>query len=367
MKKILYLIDNLEGGGAERQFCELVRAMKDNKDYEPHAGVLLKTKEGHTGMLAGIKINYFLRNSRFDISPLFKIIRYVKKHNIDFIHSYMLMAGEFGLLAAKICRIPIVCGTIRNAKDGNWKHFLRTRYHSLFADIAIANTEAGFKNRFKKMRPHFRVVYNGMDLSRFSIKEKEKKKMRDELRVNKNQKIICMAARFTKEKDHVTLIKAVKELIKIYPDLIVLLAGTGNRKKDIENLVLRYDLNKNVRFLGFRNDVEKIISISDISILLTNTKIHFEGIANTLIESMALQVPVIATAGGGTDELVVHKLNGIKVRAFDEKGVVAAVEYLFAHKKERAKMISNAYQMVSEKYTLKRYLEDNIRIYGELF
>ena len=61
-------------------------------------------------------------------------------------------------------------------------------------------------------------------------------------------------------------------------------------------------LKDKIIFLGKIANVENIINIFDIGILITNSKVHGEGVSNSIIEYMALGKPVIATRGGGTDQ-----------------------------------------------------------------
>jgi glycosyltransferase involved in cell wall biosynthesis len=366
--RILFLIDSLEGDGAERQFCELVRGVKTRTSYEPHVGVL-EAREGHSWMLreAGVPIHQFLRSRRIDISPLFKIRRYLREHSISLVHTYMFLAGEFGLIAAKLQGLPVICASIRNAKDRSWKDSIRVRYQSLLADIAVGNSRAGFTSRFRKMRSHFVVIPNGMDFARFDRGEPERESLRSELRLEREAVVLCMAARFEKNKDHLTLIRAVHQLVGEGREVTLLLPGEGEKRAEMERIASELGLGNRVKFLGHRRDIEGLISLCQVSISLTNTRYHLEGISNSIIESMALRVPVIATRGGGTDELIVDGENcGIKVDCFNIAEVAAAIKHLLDNKPQRDRMVENAYRMVRSRHNLDRYLDDNLKLYARL-
>ena len=105
---------------------------------------------------------------KFDLfGPLFQIALYIRQNKIDIVHTFMNMGSLFGVLAAKITGRPAVASMIRDAKDSSVREKYLKLFISKIADIYVANSHAGFKNRFSKIEPHFRVVYNGIDLSRF--------------------------------------------------------------------------------------------------------------------------------------------------------------------------------------------------------
>lgn len=373
--RILYLIDGLEGDGAERQLCELVKGVQNVEGYEPHVGVLETNESGHAWMLEerGITVNEFVRRYRFDLSPVPRIVKYIREQKIDLIHAYMTMGSEFGLIAGKYCGIPVITSSIRDAMNRHWRDAIRTWYQSRFGDIAVANSMAGFTSRFKNIREKFRVIHNGFDLDRFLISDAARAELGEEIGLTGKERLICMAARFEPQKDHRTLIAAVDQLRGMHPETLLLLAGQGQTLEAVEKFSHELGVERNVRFIGHRRDVERVFSICEASVLLTNTDIHLEGISNTIIESMALGVPVVATRGGGTDEILSDaELRGppyeygIKVNAFDVDQVANGLAYLLDNEADRVRIGENAKKMVRARFNLKRFIDDNVSLYREL-
>jgi glycosyltransferase involved in cell wall biosynthesis len=182
-----------------------------------------------------------------------------------------------------------------------------------------------------------------------------------------------MAARMEPQKDHRTLIAAVGQLRRTHPDIMLLLAGQGQTRPELEEYCRELDVADNVKFVGHRRDVERVMSICVASVLLTNTDIHHEGISNTIIESMALGVPVVATRGGGTDEILPDtELGGppyefgVKVDAFAVDQVANGLAYLLDNEAERICIGENANAMVRARFNLKRFIVDNVNLYREL-
>ena len=204
--KILYLIDSLAFGGAERQFVELIKGL-DRSRYEVHLICLNKETAGYTDILTelGVIVHYFCRAYKYDIRPVFSVSRYINKNQIDLVHPFMNLGGLVGVLAAKLSGRPVVCSAIRDAKDKGIKGAVSKKALSILADIFVANSRAGFTNRFHNIKPHFRVVYNGIDFSRFNINTNNLVELKQNLGIDRFEYIIGMVGSLSKNKDQETL------------------------------------------------------------------------------------------------------------------------------------------------------------------
>jgi glycosyltransferase involved in cell wall biosynthesis len=109
-----------------------------------------------------------------------------------------------------------------------------------------------------------------------------------------------------------------------HPEAVFLIAGEGSGRDDLERRAHREGLLDVVRFLGFRDDVPALLAASDILVLPSRS----EGFPNTLLEGMALGVPVVATRADGIPELVVDGVTGALVDVDDEPRFTAEVARL---------------------------------------
>jgi glycosyltransferase involved in cell wall biosynthesis len=106
-------------------------------------------------------------------------------------------------------------------------------------------------------------------------------------------------------------------------------------------------------FLGKRSDVESIVNIFDVAVLLTNTEVHGEGISNSIIEYMALSKPVIATRGGGTDEVVIDNKNGYLIDFRSKNQLIEKIEIFINDNDKKLELGTKGNQMVHETFDLK--------------
>jgi predicted dehydrogenase/glycosyltransferase involved in cell wall biosynthesis/threonine dehydrogenase-like Zn-dependent dehydrogenase len=112
------------------------------------------------------------------------------------------------------------------------------------------------------------------------------------------KKILLTVARFSKQKDHATLIHALPAVLAADPDAVLLLAGSGEEMGAMRALVEKLALAPHVLFLGQRADIADLMAIADLLVLPS----RFEGLPLAVLEAMSLGLPVVATRIGGTVE-----------------------------------------------------------------
>ncbi len=121
-------------------------------------------------------------------------------------------------------------------------------------------------------------------------------------------------------------------------------------------------INKQIIFTGKRNDIESIIQLMDIGMLIT----FYEGISNAIIEYMAMGKPVIATRGGGTEELVIDGVNGYLVEQKNQEQIIEKLELLLNDVNLRIIMGMRAHRWVRDQFNLNEKTNQYIEVYHKL-
>jgi glycosyltransferase involved in cell wall biosynthesis len=147
--------------------------------------------------------------------------------------------------------------------------------------------------------------------------------MRKQLNAPTEARIVGMVGAFSELKDYHTYYAAARILLEKYPDIIFLAIGKGTDSGQSRNLIGKEYLD-HFRLLGRKSDVESYINAMDISVLSTFT----EGISNFILESMAIAKPVVATAGGGTCEILVDQETGFLVNPSNPAQMAEKIERL---------------------------------------
>jgi glycosyltransferase involved in cell wall biosynthesis len=370
LKKVLYVIGQLDWGGAERQLLYLIKGL-DRERYRPFLCVL-STSLGMLPLYQAEDIPVF-RFKRFlprlDISRFFRLAALIKKTQPDLIHSYLLPANIYSCLAGRISGVPVIISE-RNFdpfKFGGGTNFDRylERLISPLASALIANSKAGavqVSRRTGIPQEKIYVVYNGIELDR--VKSCQDHKIRLELGLSDALPVIGIVGSLVgKRKDHATFLQAMKLLSTYYlGDVRIICVGTGPKFKETVSLAKELGLNDRIIFTGFRPDVPDIMMVLDLLVSSSQR----EGMPNVVMEAMAAGKPVVATAVGGTPELVVHEETGLLVSPRDPQALAASVHQILADPERSRRMGKAGRQRIEQHFTLERMVTKTETIYEQI-
>lgn len=363
--KIVLLIDSLTSGGKERRFVELLKGLKNCKDIS--CEVVILSNEVHYKEIYNLNfpIHFLPRNLKKDIRIFQQLYFICKKFAPDIIHSWESMCTVYALPTAKILRIKLINAMIADAPDKLKvfsKLWFRAKVTFPFSDIVLSNSLAGLKayNVPKKQGHH---IHNGIDMRRMKIAH-ETEKIRKKFHIQ-SKIVIGMVGAFSPRKDYYTFIKAAKVLISKNYDITFMAVGDGPDLKRCKSLVNEQE-NKKILFTGLQSDIESLVNLFDIGVLTTNQNVHGEGISNAIMEYMALGKPVVATKGGGTNELVIHAKTGFLIKNKDTEALVKNIELLIEDAALRKQMGEDGKQQIITNFSLNRMTENYIKLYHSL-
>ncbi len=366
--KILFFIDSLSSGGKERRLVELMKGLKLNPEI--NFEIVIMDKEVHYQQVFDLNINihYLLRKTKKDLSVFPKFYNICKNYRPDIVHCWDSMTAIISAPACKLLNIKLVNGMVvdtpvrRNIFNKIW---LRAQLTFLFSNKIIGNSKAGLV-AYKAPPEKSSCIYNGMDFKRFENLKSSTIIQKEIFEENFDNLFVAgMVAGFDSRKDYETLIKGAQSLISTNDSIRFVLVGVGSKFIEIKNSVSPFLKNK-IIFLGRRVDVESIINLFDVGILLTNSKVHGEGISNSLIEYMALSKPVIATRGGGTDEVVFDNQNGFLIDPDNSGQFIESVQKLINSKELCIKFGQAGSKIVHASFDLKMMTDNYISMYKKL-
>ncbi len=233
--------------------------------------------------------------------------------------------------AGRLARIPVVWHCRNLLEAGMWD---TDRIFAWLPDRIICNSDA-IAARFagSRWQHRIRTILNGVDLGEFHP-DISGATVRAELGWTRDP-IIAATSRLDPEKGHETLLDAMRIVTQHRPDCRLLIAGAASvnqaaRHAALQHRISALQLNSAVRLLGFRRDMPPLLAAADICVLTADA----EACGRVLFEAMAMAKPVVATASGGTPEIVVDGVTGLLV-APRNAGVLA--EALLALLKDPAR------------------------------
>ncbi len=203
------------------------------------------------------------------------------------------------------------------------------------------------------------VIYNGIDVGPVPDRT-TRAQVRADLGVTDDVLVMATIARLDPVKDLAVLLKAVHEASADVP-LLLLVIGDGPERAGLEAEASALGLGGCVRFLGHRNDARRWLAGCDVYV---NTSVS-EGVSLTILEGMAAALPVVATAVGGTPE-VVNDDCGMLIPARHPSGCAAALRRLGADRELGRSLGRRGRARVEARFTLDRMVHDYAAVYTEL-
>jgi len=365
--RVLFFIEGMTAGGKERRLTELMKALRLRSDIQFELVVM--TREIHYQEIfnLNIKIHYLIRKGKKDMSIFQKFYKICRSYKPDIVHCWDSMTAVYSSPICKFLNIKFVNGMVVDTpmpQDMSNVHWRRARLTFPFSNIIIGNSRAGLLGYNAPTRKST-CIHNGMDLSRFE-KVKNSSLILEEMLGpgSTNILIVGMVAQFDAErKDYGTLIEAAKFVMESNDALRFILVGEGPDFDKIKSSVPDSLLDK-IIFPGKRSDVESIVNIFDIGILLTNTKLHGEGISNSIIEYMALGKPVIATRSGGTNEIVEDQKTGFLISPFGSAELIEKMTILINDSELRSKMGKAGKERIHKCFSIDKMVNKFISVYN---
>ena len=307
--KVLHIINNLGSGGAEKLLEDLIPLM--NKMENVEADILLLTDEKNvlydSLINKGVKVDVVKYRNMYDIRNIFEIKKHIVDGDYDIVHTHIFPTQYWVALSRmfienkKVKFITTEHSTHNRRREKFYFRYIDKLIYSQY-DSIISITEKTRDNlidwidpKHKKVDKHV-VIENGVDIAKIKAALPYKK---NELinGITENTKLICMVGRFSEAKDQPTLIRAVSKLSR---DIHLILVGEGPLISDNKKLAEELGISDRVHFLGFRQDIPRILKTVDIVVLSS----HWEGLSLASIEGLASGKPFIASKVPGLEEIV---------------------------------------------------------------
>lgn len=317
-----------------------------DKGYEVHVATSMDTKKYDN--VEDIISNVAWNNIDFDRSPFSKntfialkqLIDLMKENRYELIHVHTPVGGILGRMAAKITDTRNVVYTAhgfhfyKGAPLKNWIiYYPIEKLMARYTDALITMNEEDYqlaKNKFKvrKKGNVFKINGVGIDLDKYHVSDTKDIEFKRSLGLNDEDFIITVVAELIERKNHKQLILAMEDLVKECSNIKALFVGDGELYESIKTDIKNRGLESNIKLLGFRKDVEKILNITDVVGLFS----HHEGLPKNLMEAMVSGKTIICTDIRGNRDLIKNKINGFLVDVDDIENTKKAIIKLICNK-----------------------------------
>lgn len=312
---ITHFVENLERGGLERVVIDLIQAQRD-AGHECRVICLFERGQLADELVSqGVEVHACNKRKGVDIRAILRARALLAQWKGGVLHTHNAVAHYHAVLAAAGLGMRRIVNTRHGmgAADSASRRERLYRWSMHLTDVAAAVCESArsqFAQHAVRPRGELIAVPNGIRVERFTPASVEaRRRLAVELGLPTGTRMIGTVGRLNWAKDQASLIKAFGIAREAVPDSALMLIGDGALRQELEAIAMAEGVHDAVRFLGDRNDVERLLSGLDLFVLSSLT----EGYSVALLEACATALPIVATDVGGNAEIVRHGVNGMLV------------------------------------------------------
>jgi len=368
---ILYLITELDVGGAEKALYELVRRL-DRRRYTPEVACL-SGSGAVADWLAALDVPvHFLEMPDRGAGPwhalraLKRLKQLLRVLQPGIVHTILFHANLLGRLAVNGGRAranrPMVVSAVRVAERRYRWHLLADYLTHGLADCEVCVSEGvrRFMRREARIPPgKLRVIPNGVDLA--AIDEVRPADLAD-LGCRPDRPTLCFVGRLEGQKGLSFLFRALTRLRGHVSTWQLVLVGEGPQRGELAALARNLHIDRRVHFLGWRPDALAVTAACDLFVMPS----LWEGMPNAVMEAMALGKCVIATAVEGTSELIESGRSGLLVPPRRVRRLADAIAVALTNPDRRAQLGRTARRRIADQFPVERMVARHEALYGHL-
>jgi glycosyltransferase involved in cell wall biosynthesis len=362
-KTILQLIETGGPGGAETVVIDLCKALR-RAGHRPIAGLFKEGWLSEQIRKTGTEVILFENRHGFDPLFLYRLIRTIQQKKVDAIHAHEFMMNVYGTVAGCLTGCPTVAtlhGKVYFYKK--WRRQAAYRWVAKYARhfVAVSEDLKAFVAQKGKIDPaRIRVVCNGIDTMEYA--GAGQRSAADWAGFEVGAPIIGSVGNLYPVKGYPDLFKAAKKVIREFPSATFLIVGGdfANKAEGFKAEVATLGLEKNVKFMGFREDVADFLSIIDLFVLPSLS----EGLSLAVLQAMSSEKAVVVSKVGGNLEVIADEKMGCLVPP-QQSDLLAEAILALLRNPDRARQIGiAARKRVEELFSTDAMLDHYLHLYG---
>jgi sugar transferase (PEP-CTERM/EpsH1 system associated) len=357
---ILYFITELSTGGAQNALLRLLKGL-DRDRFSPAVACLYNGDGAVAQEIRALGIDVFDARMRrkADLLALLRLYRHIRRTRPTILHTSLFHANLPGRILGRLAGVPsVICSERTMAMESEWRYRVNRWTIGLvdFVIVVSANVRDFCISHIGLPADKLVVIYNGIDLPPERLAPQAK--ARAELSLPLDAPIVGAVSRLDPVKGVDVLLRA----IALVEDTHLAVVGDGPERVPLAALADDLGISDRVHWTGHRRDALHLLSAFDIFV---QPSLH-EGLPNAVLEAMAASLPVVATAVGGTPEVVVDEVTGLLVPPRDPQALARSVRALLHNSDLRRKMGRAGRERVAQHFSLKQMVEQTQAVYERL-
>lgn len=310
---------------------------------------------------------------KFDLYALKSLLRLLREREIDILSCHCYKSDLYGLILSRYHPMKLVTtahGPLASFRyfwsAQNWRvryiydqlDLMLLRYFDQVLIVSDSMREA--VSRFGVDESKIIWVKNAIDSNHFRKAEERSLKLRDQHKIPREAVVVGAVGRLNAEKDYPNFFNAARILLAERPNLYFTVAGTGPLEVELRDRLRSMGLEDRVLLLGHFHDIRQVYDMMDVY-ALSSTR---EGLPNTVLEAMAMEVPIVATDVDGVSEAVAHGQEALLAPARDPRRLAEGIRTLLDDPDLGRKLSRAAREKVEREFSFAsrmRHVEDIYR------
>lgn len=359
---VLHLNTGNETGGGMFHILSLLKQIKEEVNVT--LGVFYEGEMAKRARSIGIRVQLFEQKFRFDLSILKDLISFIDENNIHILHSHGARANFVSLLIKR----KITSKWFITVHSNPWDDFQglagKLFIHLNLFSIKKADRILAISERFQKelieigVKPEkINTILNGID---FNVEPKERYQ-RQQFGLKEQDFVIMMIARLEPVKCHEVAFFALRQLLDKSKQFKLILVGSGSRMKELKEKVGELNIDNHVLFLGQRDDIPELLTLTDITILTSKS----ESFPLVLLESARAKKPFVTTDVGGVENLIPDERYGRIVQVGDYNELAKQIWDLYQLKETNLllEMGERIYLYASQHFSEQQFAQSVLNVY----
>lgn len=365
------------GGGPEKTILFSSKEV-DRREFDMSIAYLKSRNDPDFDLherAAKLGINDFVtidERFKFDIGAMRRLLAVLRERKIDILHCHCYKSDLYGLILSRFHRMKLVTtahGPLATMRffwaSKNWR--VRYLYDQLDlrilryfdAVIMVSDTMRPIISKYRVDDRKLVWVRNAIDSSFFRRSPAPDPSFRASLNIPNGARVVGAVGRLNGEKDYPNFLSAARSLLEQDPQLYFVIAGKGELESELKQMAQNMGVAERVSFLGHFHDVRQVYELMDVYVL-SSTR---EGLPNTVLEAMAMEVPIVSTDVDGVKEAVSGQAEAILVPARDSQALAGAIRNVLDDADLAKRLATAARQKVEDEFSFARRMRRVENIY----
>ncbi len=367
---VLFVVDNLEFGGGERGFLQLVRALAADGWRVAIAGQPGGALEAEA-RAAGAAFRPLDMRARLAVSTVARLRRIVREGRFDVVHSQgaradfttrLTLVGLGGVRHVCTVQMPVEGFDVGPARKTLYTALDRLSARRVDRFIVVSRAlERLLVDRRGIAPERITLIPNGVELDA-AARRGPAPALRDALGAGPDDRLIGAVGRLVWQKGFENLVRAMPAIVRAVPAARLVVIGDGPLREPLQAAARAAGVGDRVTLAGFRRDVTEFLGAVEVVVIPSLR----EGLPMITLEAMAVGTPVVATAIPGIVEQIDADVDGVLVEPGDAKALAAAVVRVLGDAALRRRLTAAARRKVETGFDVRKTVADTRRVYHEL-